>query len=674
MNNPQVVVDFIANTTGLAGGFKDAGTKSDTFGTKVKSLGKVAVAAAGAAGLAVLVGTVKSGITELTEASKVGAQTNAVIKSTGGAAGVSAKKVADLAGALMKKSGVDDETIQSGENLLLTFTKVQDKAGKGNDIFTQATKTMLDMSVALGTDTKSSAIQLGKALNDPIKGVSALQRVGVTFTAGQKDAIKAMVEAGDTAGAQKLILKELNKEFGGSAEAAGKTLPGQVNVLKESFNNLAGDLMKTLVPALSAITKFFVDHPKLMKAMVYGVLVLAGAMIFLNAALVVTAAVTAGIAAPIAIAIGVIVGLIAVGVLLYKNWDKIKSAATTAWNAIESAITTPLNAVKDAVSTAIDTVKATIDTAWTAIKTITTTAWNAVKTAVSTVIDAVKTLISGIATWIGSTASTALKTALGVFKALFNIVKDAVSGVVTGVKDLIGGIATWLTSTAGKPLTTAINTFKAIFSKIKEAVDAVVKGVKETISTIATWLKDTAGTALSTAVGVFAGLFNKIKEGAEGAVRGVKDAINGVVTWIWGKIQAVRNAASAVAGAIKAPINAIINGWNSLSFDIPKVSIPSVKILGKKIGGGSLGGGHIGFPYIHPLATGGVVSQPTLAMVGEGQGREIVAPEALLRQIMGEHRPDVRVFIGDTELRGIVRTEYVNATNGLARSLLAGAG
>ena len=203
----------------------------------------------------------------------------------------------------------------------------------------------------------------------------------------------------------------------------------------------------------------------------------------------------------------------------------------------------------------------------------------------------------------------------------------------------------------------------------------MVKGVKETISGIATWLKDTAGTALSTAVGVFAGLFNKIKEGAaSGAVQGVKDAINGVITWIWGKIQSVKNAALAIAGAIKAPINAIINAWNSLSFDIPKVSIPSVKILGHKIGGGSIGGGHISFPQIPYLAAGGVVSQPTLAMVGEGQGREIVAPEALLRQIMGEHRPDVRVFIGDTELRDIVKVEFAGATDGLARSLLAGAG
>ncbi len=97
---------------------------------------------------------------------------------------------------------------------------------------------------------KSSAIQLGKALNDPIKGVTALQRVGVSFTATQKDQIKALVESGKTMEAQKLILRELNKEFGGSATAAGKTLPGQLKILKEQFNNLAGGMVGGLVPSL----------------------------------------------------------------------------------------------------------------------------------------------------------------------------------------------------------------------------------------------------------------------------------------------------------------------------------------------------------------------------------------------------------------------------------------
>ena len=161
------------------------------------------------------------------EAQKVAAQTNAVLKSTGKAAHVSAKQVEDMAESLMTMSGVDDELIQQGENLLLTFKNIRNETGRGNDIFDQATKAMLDMSVALGQDATSSAIQLGKALNDPVKGVTALRRVGVSFTAAQIKQIKTLVATGKTLQAQKLILRELNQEFGGSREGSRRNPAGQ---------------------------------------------------------------------------------------------------------------------------------------------------------------------------------------------------------------------------------------------------------------------------------------------------------------------------------------------------------------------------------------------------------------------------------------------------------------
>jgi hypothetical protein len=72
--------------------------------------------------------------------------------------------------------------------------------------------------------------------------------------------IRAMVESGDTMGAQKLILAELTKEFGGSAEAAGKTLPGQLNILKETFSNVAGEIVAKMIPALKSILDWVQAH------------------------------------------------------------------------------------------------------------------------------------------------------------------------------------------------------------------------------------------------------------------------------------------------------------------------------------------------------------------------------------------------------------------------------
>jgi hypothetical protein len=229
-----------------------AGKQTTGFGTQMAGAMKVAAGALLGAGL---IEGFKSLYQAADESRKIGALTSQVIKSTGGAAQVSAKQVGDLAGAIAKKTGVDDEAIQSGENLLLTFTNVKNVVGSGNDIFNQATQIMTDMSVALGTDASGSAIQLGKALNDPIKGVTALQRVGVSFTASQKEQIKTLVETGDTLGAQKIILQELNKEFGGAAEAAATPL----GKLQQRIGDLAEQMGGYLLPIVDKSATFFMD-------------------------------------------------------------------------------------------------------------------------------------------------------------------------------------------------------------------------------------------------------------------------------------------------------------------------------------------------------------------------------------------------------------------------------
>jgi len=148
------------------------------------------------------------------------------VKSTGGVAGVTAEEVDNLATKLSTVAAVDDEVIAGAENMLLTFTNVRDEAGKNGDVFSDATRLALDMSRALGTDAKASAMQLGKALNDPVAGISRLSRSGVAFTEQQKKQIETLSESGDVLGAQRIIMDEVAKEFGGSAKAFGLTEAG----------------------------------------------------------------------------------------------------------------------------------------------------------------------------------------------------------------------------------------------------------------------------------------------------------------------------------------------------------------------------------------------------------------------------------------------------------------
>jgi hypothetical protein len=208
-------------------------------------------------GIDVLGNVVADSIKAFGESQVIQAQTVAVLKSTGDAAGVTADQIGNLANAVSSYSGQDDEAIQKGENLLLTFTNIKDAAGAGNDVFTQTTRVMADMAQAMGGDAAGQAILLGKALNDPLKGLTALTRVGVTFTAQQKAEIAAFTRMGDVAGAQKVILAELNKEFGGSAKAFGDTLPGAVSKFNVAFGNLEENIGGALAGPLADLATWF---------------------------------------------------------------------------------------------------------------------------------------------------------------------------------------------------------------------------------------------------------------------------------------------------------------------------------------------------------------------------------------------------------------------------------
>ncbi|MDD5517865.1 MAG: phage tail length tape measure family protein [Candidatus Omnitrophica bacterium] len=178
------------------------------------------------------------------EAEVVQAQLNAVLESTAGAAGMSSDELNDLANSLSQLSGTDDELIVKQEAVMLTFTKIS------KEVFPEAMEAALNMSAALGQDLQSSVIQLGKALNDPIQGVTALRRVGVMLTDQQEKQIKVLVEQNDLLGAQKMVLAELQTEFGGAAEAMGNTYTGSVNKLKVSIGNLAETIGSVFLPEL----------------------------------------------------------------------------------------------------------------------------------------------------------------------------------------------------------------------------------------------------------------------------------------------------------------------------------------------------------------------------------------------------------------------------------------
>lgn len=162
-----------------------------------------------------------------------------VLKSTGHAAGLSLKQLVAHSKALQKVTVYGDETIQSMQALLLTFKSIR------GEIFMRTTEAILDLSKAMGQDLQQSVIQIGKAINDPILGMTALRRVGIQFTTEQEKMIKGLVESGKLFEAQKVILAELESQFGGMSRIV-ETGWGK---LKQMWNVL-GDVAEVIGDAL----------------------------------------------------------------------------------------------------------------------------------------------------------------------------------------------------------------------------------------------------------------------------------------------------------------------------------------------------------------------------------------------------------------------------------------
>lgn len=258
----ELLVPLTMDDSAFGSGIEGAITKASSFGTFLGNMASSVVSGAFdllGKGVDFVGNSLKNMVGEAASSQEALSQLEAVIKSTGGVAGVTSEQANELASALQKTTRFSDEQILSGESLLLTFTSI------GKDIFPKATETILDMSQALGQDLKSSALQLGKALNDPIAGVSALRRVGVQFTDSQEEMIKSLVESGRLEEAQTMILKELQVEFGGSAEAAGKTFKGQLDILNNKLSDVKEKIGGAVLPILGTLTEKFsnlIDTPQ----------------------------------------------------------------------------------------------------------------------------------------------------------------------------------------------------------------------------------------------------------------------------------------------------------------------------------------------------------------------------------------------------------------------------
>ncbi|HUU46044.1 MAG TPA: hypothetical protein VM118_09940, partial [Acidobacteriota bacterium] len=240
----------------LGQGFVDFFLKSDRFKTGAMAIG-VIVRGLGAqlqivagharnmliAGAGIAYKLVRLSMTQIEAEAKL----TAVIRATGGAAGFTAKELFKQAAALQKLTTFGDEEIINAQALLATFKEI-----RGVE-FTRATKAMLDMAAVTGMDLAGAAVMVGKALNEPMKGMAAMGKAGVSFSEAQREQVKNFIEMGDIVSAQTVILGGLEEQFKGAAEAMAKTPAGQ---LKQAWNALGDAGEKVGIAILDQIAKW----------------------------------------------------------------------------------------------------------------------------------------------------------------------------------------------------------------------------------------------------------------------------------------------------------------------------------------------------------------------------------------------------------------------------------
>jgi hypothetical protein len=253
----SILADVANLTKGLNSGTKEV----STFGDKIGAFGKkaaLAFAAAGIAAAAFAVKFAKDAIVAGEAASTANARIEQINESMGlfgNSVGVVNDRLIDYAEKTARLTGIDTNSIKATQAKLLTFKEIAVSADEIGGAFDRATAAAIDLASAGFGSAEGNAVQLGKALNDPIKGIAALNKSGVTFTEIEKARIKTLVESNKVGEAQKLILSAIEAQVGGTAEATANA----TDRMKIGFQQVTERVGLALLPILEKVTTFLLD-------------------------------------------------------------------------------------------------------------------------------------------------------------------------------------------------------------------------------------------------------------------------------------------------------------------------------------------------------------------------------------------------------------------------------
>jgi hypothetical protein len=344
----NLLISIGAETKEFIAGLGEIGEKTKDLDARIKGVG----AAAGIA-FAGYTAAIMGAVYAYREEEKIGQEVEAILRATGGVAGVTAKAVEQYAEELGRATTMSKEQVAKGEEILLTFTRI------GKDVFPTATTAMVDLAQRMGGDTAGAAQLLGRALEDPTNGVKKLAKEGIILTAQQKAQIETMQLSGNIAGAQAIVLQAVTMRYGGLAKAAaGGT--GQLVVLKNTMEDFVQGIGKEFAPYIEKGARALIDmihaaqeHEGLMKfiaataaagAAVTGAIATLAAGVFAFEKLSVAMEVAGVVMKALGLSTRVLMGATGIGLivvaltLVYEYWDKIWPAMKATFNTFVDVI------------------------------------------------------------------------------------------------------------------------------------------------------------------------------------------------------------------------------------------------------------------------------------------------------------------------------------------------
>jgi phage-related protein len=255
-------LSLLADVAGLSKGLNQGTNEVQGFGSKMANFGKKAAAAFAVAGIAAAAFAVKFAKDAIV-AGEAAATANARIEQINKSMGLFGestnevnKALIDYAEKTARATGVDTNSIKATQAKLLTFKELAATANEIGGNFERSTKAAIDLGAAGFGTAELNAVALGKALNDPIKGISALSRNGITFTESEKDRIKVLVESNKVGEAQNMILKAIETQVGGTAEATANA----TDKMRVGFTQVTEKVGLALLPVFEKLTNFVIDQ------------------------------------------------------------------------------------------------------------------------------------------------------------------------------------------------------------------------------------------------------------------------------------------------------------------------------------------------------------------------------------------------------------------------------